>query len=76
MTRTDLTCGQQPALHGSCVVNQGAAGPFYDFFSTDLEQFECEDRVVEVDQSTTGIRPYIVAFAVSGKAVDERLSRI
>ncbi|MCF7933562.1 MAG: phenylalanine--tRNA ligase subunit beta [Spirochaetia bacterium] len=52
-------------------VNQGAQAPFYDFFSTDLEQFECEDRVVEVDQSTTGIRPYIVAFAVSGKAVDE-----
>ncbi len=43
----------------------------YDFFSTSEEVFETGERVVTVDPDLLDTRPYIVAFAVSGKAVDE-----
>lgn len=49
----------------------GKEGPFYDFFSTADETFEYQERVVEVDAGLEEIRPYIVAFAVSGAGIDE-----
>lgn len=52
-------------------INQGAEAPFYDFFSTAEEQFDCEGRIVTVDPELSEIRPYIVAFAVSGRPIDE-----
>lgn len=45
--------------------------PFYDFFSNEEEEFECAERIVEVDPKLEQIRPFIAAFAVTGKAVNE-----
>jgi phenylalanyl-tRNA synthetase beta chain len=45
--------------------------PFYDFFSTEEEEFDCEGRIIEVDPALEKIRPYIAAFAVTGKNVDD-----
>lgn len=52
-------------------IRQGGDAPFYDFFSTAEEQFECGERLVEVSESTETIRPFIAAFAVSGKKIDD-----
>ncbi|MDA3835380.1 MAG: phenylalanine--tRNA ligase subunit beta [Spirochaetales bacterium] len=49
----------------------GADARMYDFFSTQEETFECEERVVQVDPKLKTIRPYIAAFAVTGKEIDE-----
>ena len=49
----------------------GTKPPFYDFFSNENEEFECGDRVVEVDPNLKDIRPFITAFAVTGKKIDD-----
>src|SRR6056297_1099737 len=43
----------------------------YDFFSTDEESFDCENRVVKVDPKLQEIRPFIAAFSVCGKSIDD-----
>jgi phenylalanyl-tRNA synthetase beta chain len=49
----------------------GNKPPFYDFFSNEDEEFEYGDRIVEVDPNLKDIRPFITAFAVTGKKVDD-----
>jgi phenylalanyl-tRNA synthetase beta chain len=43
----------------------------YDFFSKQGAIKESGDRVIKVDPNLKNIRPYIVAFAVKGKPIDE-----
>jgi phenylalanyl-tRNA synthetase beta chain len=43
----------------------------YDFFSTPEKELDPGKRIVKVDPSVEPTRPYIVAFAISGKGVDE-----
>jgi phenylalanyl-tRNA synthetase beta chain len=43
----------------------------YDFFSTPKETKDHGDRVVKIDPSVKEIRPYEIAFAVTGKKIDE-----
>lgn len=43
----------------------------YDFFSTPEKQLDPGERIVQVDPSVEPTRPYIVAFAITGKGVDE-----
>lgn len=45
--------------------------PRYDFFSRAGHMADCGQRRVVVDPSVQKIRPYIVAFHVSGKSVDQ-----
>ncbi len=45
--------------------------PTYNFFSTKEESKDWGNRTVEVDTTLKSIRPYITAFAVSGKSIDE-----
>lgn len=45
--------------------------PSYDFFSSAEKTADCGERRVVVDPSVKSTRPYIVAFAVEGKAIDE-----
>ncbi len=45
--------------------------PAYSFFSTPENELDYGDRIVMVDESVRATRPYIVAFAISGKGVDE-----
>jgi phenylalanyl-tRNA synthetase beta chain len=49
----------------------GGEKPDYPFFSTRETTLESSERVVEVDAGLKNIRPYVAAFAVSGKAIDE-----
>lgn len=44
---------------------------FYDFFSNADEEFEYGNRIIEVDPNLKDIRPYITAFAVTGKKIDD-----
>ena len=50
---------------------EGAQPALYDFFSNETETFETDNREVHVDPRLKDIRPYVVAFCVSGKKVDE-----
>ncbi|ADK83215.1 phenylalanine--tRNA ligase subunit beta [Sediminispirochaeta smaragdinae] len=45
--------------------------PSYSFFSTDDKPQDYGDRIVEVDPAIKETRPFIVAFAIFGKGVDE-----
>ncbi|MFP4365370.1 MAG: phenylalanine--tRNA ligase subunit beta [Spirochaetia bacterium] len=45
--------------------------PTYDFFSTKDKEIDCGERIVEVDPGLKDVRPYIAAFAVTGKKIDE-----
>ncbi|MBL7006022.1 MAG: phenylalanine--tRNA ligase subunit beta, partial [Spirochaetia bacterium] len=49
----------------------GNKPPFYDFFSNEDEEFEYGNRIVEVDPKLKDIRPFITAFAVTGKKIDD-----
>lgn len=43
----------------------------YDFFSSGKFAQETGNRLIEVDPALENIRPFVAAFAVSGKAIDE-----
>jgi phenylalanyl-tRNA synthetase beta chain len=45
--------------------------PTYDFFSTASNTLDSGNRSVEVDAELESIRPYVAAFAVTGKPIDE-----
>ncbi|HOV62874.1 MAG TPA: phenylalanine--tRNA ligase subunit beta [Spirochaetia bacterium] len=49
----------------------GGQIPAYDFFSTRERMKDPGSRRVIVEESVRSVRPYIVAFEVSGKKVDE-----
>lgn len=47
---------------------------FYkSFFSTAAKRQDCKNRVIKVDAEIKNIRPYIVAFVLSGKKIDDAL---
>ena len=45
----------------------------YPFFSVKGKVKDCGNRVIEVDPALKTIRPYIAAFAVKGKSMDETM---
>ncbi len=45
--------------------------PSYNFFSAPGKLADAGERRIVVDESVREIRPYVVGFAVSGKAIDE-----
>ncbi len=49
----------------------GGERPLYNFFSRKGDVKDCEGRIVEVDSALENIRPYIAAFAVKGKGIDD-----
>ena len=57
--------GRQLRVYG------GGTPPSYGFFSTPEKGLDAGDRRVLVDGRLKEIRPYISAFAVTGKALDE-----
>jgi phenylalanyl-tRNA synthetase beta chain len=50
---------------------RGGEKPEYDFFSTQEVTRDAGHRRVVVDENLQGIRPYITAFAVKGKPIDD-----
>lgn len=52
-------------------VYEGGNVPAYDFFSTQGSNKDAGKYKVVVDPSLKDIRPYITAFVVSGKSIDE-----
>lgn len=52
-------------------IYMGGEIPFYPFFSSEEETKDHSGRVVTVDPALKDIRPYITAFAVTGKPVEE-----
>jgi len=49
----------------------GVEAPVYDFCSTKDETFESEGRELHVHSSVSEVRPYGIAFAAKGHAIDE-----
>ena len=52
-------------------IYEGGRIPAYDFFSTPEKSLDTAERRVLVDSALSGIRPYIAAFAVTGRVLDE-----
>ena len=44
---------------------------YAEFFSRDGKTQDCENRVVKVDEGLKEIRPFMTAFVISGKPIDE-----
>lgn len=49
----------------------GVEAPVYDFCSTKEETFDHEGRELHVHSSVSSVRPYGIAFAAKGHAIDE-----
>ena len=49
----------------------GVEAPLYDFCSTKEETFDHEGRELHVHSSVSKVRPYGIAFAAKGHAIDE-----
>ncbi|MBI9094716.1 MAG: phenylalanine--tRNA ligase subunit beta [Sphaerochaeta sp.] len=49
----------------------GVEAPVYDFCSTTEETFDTEGRELHVHSSVSSVRPYGIAFAAKGHAIDE-----
>jgi len=49
----------------------GAKAKYSSFFSRDGKAQDCGSRVVKVDPALKDIRPYMTAFVISGKPIDE-----
>lgn len=43
----------------------------YPFFSNEDQKQDAKERVIKVDASVQGVRPYIAGFVISGKAIDD-----
>lgn len=54
-------------------IYEGGEIPAYGFFSGAGKTLDAADRVVKVDPALKDIRPYITAFAVTGKTIDEAM---
>jgi phenylalanyl-tRNA synthetase beta chain len=52
-------------------VYEGGIKNEYNFFSSSEKTVDCGTRIVRVDPDIKSTRPYIAAFAVSGKAIDD-----
>lgn len=57
---------RQLRLHGG-----GKATDYSSFFSTKDKLVDCGNRIVTVDPQLKDIRPYMIAFVISGKPIDE-----
>ncbi len=49
----------------------GKRNRYSDFFSRDGKAQDCGNRIVKVDPALQTIRPFMAAFVISGKAIDE-----
>jgi len=49
----------------------GKKGHYAEFFSRDGKAQDCGNRVVKVDPALKDIRPFMTAFVISGKPIDE-----
>jgi phenylalanyl-tRNA synthetase beta chain len=49
----------------------GKKNRYSDFFSRDGKAQDCGDRIVKVDAGLKDIRPFMTAFVISGKPIDE-----
>lgn len=49
----------------------GAKNHYHDFFSRDGKAMDAGSRVVKVDPELKDIRPFMTAFVISGKPIDE-----
>ncbi len=49
----------------------GGMRPEYPFFSKEGDVKDCGGRTIEVDPGLENIRPYIAAFAIRGKGIDD-----
>ena len=53
-------------------IHQGGKTADYEkFLSTKDKILDCENRIVEVDASVKDVRPYMVAFMIAGKPIDD-----
>ncbi len=52
-------------------VYEGGRGAQYNFFSNSKKSLDAEMRIVKVDPGIKATRPFMAAFAVTGKAVDD-----
>lgn len=57
---------RQLRIHGG-----GKASDYSSFMSSKDNLLDCGNRVVTVDPQLKGIRPYMIAFVISGKPIDE-----
>lgn len=62
---------RQLRLHAHGHAKGGAKGSYDAFFSRDGKAQDAGNRVVKVDPALKDIRPYMAAFVISGKAIDE-----
>ncbi len=60
---------RQLRLHAS--KNPAAASAYASFFSDAATARDAKDRVVKVDPALKDIRPFMTAFVISGKPIDE-----
>jgi phenylalanyl-tRNA synthetase beta chain len=60
-----------PGLARQLRMYRGGAAPIYDFVSRKGEERDAGDRVIEVEKSVQGVRPYVVGFEFHGPAVTE-----
>ena len=55
-------------------IHQGGKTADYEkFLSTKDKILDCENRIVEVDESVKDVRPYMVAFMIAGKPIDDAM---
>ena len=55
-------------------IHQGGKTADYEkFLSTKDKILDCENRIVEVDASVKDVRPYMVAFMITGKPIDDAM---
>ncbi len=52
-------------------VYEGGSRPGYNFFSSSENTLDSGERVVKVDPEIKATRPYMAAFAITGKAIDD-----
>lgn len=57
---------RQLRIHGG-----GKASDYSSFMSSKDKMIDCENRLVTVDPQLKDIRPYMIAFVISGKPIDE-----
>lgn len=57
---------RQLRIHGG-----GKASDYSSFMSSKDNLFDCGNRLVTVDPQLKDIRPYMIAFVISGKPIDE-----
>ncbi|MFW5729801.1 MAG: phenylalanine--tRNA ligase subunit beta, partial [Spirochaetota bacterium] len=60
-----------PGLARQLRIYRGGAAPAYGFVSRREQMQDAGDRLVEVEESTRNVRPYVVAFEFHGPALTE-----